>query len=125
MANEVIARSGGFSDLFIIPAAEDSGPAIGAAFHGLWQLSGQRCAQGLHGMNLAPHTPARESKKTLLPRLACAHTIPAIFIQETVATLRAGEVIGWFQGGSELGPRALGRRRHCLLIPRGKTPRRS
>ena len=110
VANEVIARSGGFSDLFIIPAAEDSGPAIGAAFHGLWQLSGRKMRPRLARDEFgAAYSGARVEEDIASAPCLCAHH-SSDFIQETVAALRAGEVIGWFQGGSELGPRALGQR---------------
>jgi carbamoyltransferase len=110
VANEVIARSGGFSDLFIIPAAEDSGPAIGAAFHGLWQLSGRKMRPRLSRDEFgAPYSGARIEKD--IASAPCLHTRHSSdFIQETVAALCSGEVVGWFQGGSELGPRSLGQR---------------
>ena len=41
VANEKIIRESGFKNVYIIPAAEDSGTAIGAAYYGLWQLT--RC----------------------------------------------------------------------------------
>src|SRR6185503_16044718 len=39
VANERIIRESGFKNVYIMPAAEDSGTAIGAAYHGLWQLT--------------------------------------------------------------------------------------
>src|SRR5581483_546796 len=38
VANNRIVNEVGFRDVFIMPAAEDSGTAIGAAYYGLWQL---------------------------------------------------------------------------------------
>jgi len=34
IANERVIREGGFEDVFIVPAAEDSGTALGAAYWG-------------------------------------------------------------------------------------------
>src|SRR5215216_3290534 len=39
VANERIIRESKFRNVYVMPAAEDSGPAIGAAYYGLWQLS--------------------------------------------------------------------------------------
>src|SRR6185436_8613736 len=39
VANERIIRESGFKNVYIMAAAEDSGTAIGAAYHGLWQLT--------------------------------------------------------------------------------------
>jgi carbamoyltransferase len=39
VTNELLYRDSGFKNIFIAPAAEDSGPAIGAAYYGLWQLT--------------------------------------------------------------------------------------
>jgi carbamoyltransferase len=39
VANERIIRESGFKNVYIIPAAEDSGASIGAAYYGLWQLT--------------------------------------------------------------------------------------
>ena len=39
VANELIIRESGFQNVYIMPAAEDSGTAVGAAYYGLWQLT--------------------------------------------------------------------------------------
>ena len=39
VANERIIAESPFKNVYIMPAAEDSGTAIGAAYHGLWQLT--------------------------------------------------------------------------------------
>jgi len=45
VANERIIRETDFDHVYVIPAAEDSGPAIGAAYHGLWHLTGEYTPQ--------------------------------------------------------------------------------
>ncbi len=42
VANERIVASGLFDEVYVVPFAEDSGTAIGAAFHGVQQLMGAR-----------------------------------------------------------------------------------
>ena len=39
VANERMIRESRFKNVYIMAAAEDSGTAIGAAYHGLWQLT--------------------------------------------------------------------------------------
>ena len=39
VANERIIRESGFENVYIMPAADDSGPAVGAAYYGLWGLT--------------------------------------------------------------------------------------
>lgn len=41
VVNELLHRESGFNRLHIAPAAEDSGPAVGAAYYGLWHLTGR------------------------------------------------------------------------------------
>ncbi len=47
VANEKLVREGGFENVFIFPACEDSGVSVGAAYYGLWSLTGTYKAQEL------------------------------------------------------------------------------
>ncbi|CAK0780664.1 carbamoyltransferase [Gammaproteobacteria bacterium] len=118
VANEKLLRDAGFDDIFIPPAADDSGCAIGAAYWGLWQLGGQHPAQRLRADSLGRHydadsvvdAAARTPGVALLPHASAS--------REAVARMLDGQYIGWFSGGSEFGPRALGQR-SILCDPRG------
>lgn len=110
VANNKIIANKYFDDVFIQPAAEDSGPAIGAAFHGLWQL------QREHKKIRAVHDSMGRHYSTDEVEEAVAST-PNIVVEkrgnevsETAKLMKSGAIIGWFDGGSELGPRALGHR---------------
>jgi carbamoyltransferase len=109
VANELMIGQSGFGEVFFMPAAEDSGTAIGAAFFGLWQLTGKR--QGTHFLS--------DSLGQKYTRADVAHEIqqtPGIrpssesSLERAADALVGGAIVGWFQGGSELGPRALGQR---------------
>jgi carbamoyltransferase len=117
VANERIIREAAFKRVHIPPAAEDSGPAIGAAYYGLWQLTGhntrREMIQDACGRLYSSKTVASAIEK--FPQVRAVKTSDAI--AEAVERLCAGEIIGWFDGGSELGPRALGQR-SILCDPR-------
>jgi carbamoyltransferase len=119
VANTRILRESGFDELFIQPAAGDSGGALGAALwayhavlgqprsfrmeHAYW---GQEYGPGeikafLDGENIA-HRHA-DSRDALLDRVT--------------EYLMNGKVVGWYQGRFEWGPRALGNR-SILADPR-------
>ena len=110
VANERIIRESGFKNVCILPAAEDSGTSIGAAYYGLWRLTGKntrrrlihdalgRTYSGSEILAAVEETPASE----LVHSENC--------IAETVQRLSEGKIIGWFEGRSELGPRSLGQR---------------
>jgi len=117
VANERIIRESKFKNVYIIPAAEDSGPAIGAAYYGLWHLGRKNTRKRLL------HDAVGRNYTTVATRQAIAET-PAVeimevndVISEAANLLVEGKILGWFQGRSELGPRALGQR-SILCDPR-------
>lgn len=118
VANERVIRESGFREVYIPPAAEDSGPAIGAAYYGLWRLTGhntrRRMAHDSCGIPYSPRAVSSAVEK-FAPRVRTV--VPDDIITEAVERMCAGQIIGWFDGGSELGPRALGQR-SILCDPR-------
>ena len=117
VANERIIRESGFKNVYIIPAAEDSGVSIGAAYYGLWQLSQQNSLRRIvHDgpgriYSLADVSTALDGKSDV--RVVYSTDVLA----DAVDLLCDGKIIGWFDGGAELGPRALGQR-SILCDPR-------
>lgn len=117
VANERIIRETDFDRVYFIPAAEDSGPAIGAAYHGLWHLTGE----------YSPQAHERDGYGTTYDAGAISAAIertPSIVARESSDTVSVaadllveGNIIAWFTGPSELGPRALGQR-SILCDPR-------
>lgn len=107
--NGRLRRETDFEDIFVQPAAGDDGIAIGAAF----QLHHQY-AQSVRTFHMehaywGPEYSNTEIKRFLedakLPYEECSG------IGERVARLLAdGQIVGWFQGRMEFGPRALGSR---------------
>jgi carbamoyltransferase len=117
VANTRLIAQSGFDEIFIMPASEDSGVAVGAAFHSLWQISShQKTRRWMHDGTGKIYTPARIAQScSRYPGLS-ARTVSNP-IEEAAQTLVNQEILGWFHGGSELGPRALGHR-SILCDPR-------
>jgi carbamoyltransferase len=117
VANHKIFRKAGFDRLHIIPAAEDSGPAIGAAYFGLAQLSklnhSRRIRTDFLGRTYTGDDIMRALEET--PGVQRVETEDPV--EMAADLLCAGKIIGWFDGGSEFGPRALGHR-SILCDPR-------
>lgn len=99
-----------FDDIFILPAACDSGTAIGAAYYGLNQLDVPCRVKKFKQDNLGRlYTPAEvDDAFEALPGLE--DISDARPLRQVAAFLADGAIVGWFNGGSEFGPRALGQR---------------
>jgi carbamoyltransferase len=117
VANGKILRAGIFDDLWIQPAAGDAGGAVGAAY-AVWHihegnerhLNGTRDA--MTGSYLGPEFSDKEIGRAFQRYGAKArHFEDSRGLTAAVAEkLKDGNVVGWFQGRMEFGPRALGNR---------------
>ena len=114
VANGRLLREGPFDDLWIQPAASDAGNALGCALFVWHQLLGNP---------RAPH-PRRQKASYLGPAfsddairafldsegVAYSSVSEDALAKQTAQLLVDGNVVGWFQGRMEFGPRALGAR---------------
>ena len=118
VANGKLLRQGTFKDIWIQPAAGDAGGALGAALAAWHIVRGQErqlpnpALDNMQGAYLGPEFAADE-----MVRLARRHQAPHKRYQDydelakdVAALLAQGQVVGWFQGRMEFGPRALGNR---------------
>lgn len=115
---KVLARTP-WSSLFVQPAAGDSGVALGCAWYG-WitalgrtapPADGRACfGRGYADAEVAAALAAR-------PGLVGRRLDRAGLLEHCADLLAGGAVLGWFQGPSEFGPRALGHR-SILADPR-------
>jgi carbamoyltransferase len=116
VANGKILREGIFKDIWIQPAAGDAGGALGAALFAWYQYMGnERNANGVEdsqkGSYLGPEFSDEEIKKYLDEHEIEYKKLSEDQLTDVVSDLIAeGNVIGWFQGRMEFGPRALGNR---------------
>jgi carbamoyltransferase len=118
VANGKLLRRGAFKDLWIQPAAGDAGGALGAALAAWHIVQGQErrlpnpAMDWMQGAYLGPEFGADD-----IVRLARRHRAPYKrfsdyddLIREVAQIMAQGNVVGWFQGRMEFGPRALGNR---------------
>jgi carbamoyltransferase len=120
VANGRIAREAGFENVWIQPAAGDDGIAIGCAAYGHLEVLKQPRAfvmkQSYVGKSYAEQDVTNATQKFLV-RIQTTAVRSDDICRETAKLLADQKVIGWFQGGSEFGPRALGNR-SLLADPR-------
>ncbi len=116
VANGRLLREGPFERIWVQPAAGDAGGAIGAALASWYELNDNpRQINGaidqMAGAYLGPSFAADDIRTTLDKYGAVYEQLDESALLERVARLLAEEnVIGWFQGRMEFGPRALGGR---------------
>ncbi len=110
VANEVLIAQGLFDDVYIAPAAEDSGPAIGAAYYGLWRLGQRHQTKRYNHDSLGGRYTVKALDKAISETPGVRVDAVPDKYEAIVDALCDGDIVGWFSGGSELGPRALGHR---------------
>lgn len=115
VANGKLLRARIFDNIWIQPASGDAGGAVGAAL-GAYHvaLGGQRKIvkpDGMRGSYLGPAYTQEEIEKRLAAAGAKFSTLQdAALIDFCAKALADGKAVGWHQGRSEFGPRALGGR---------------
>lgn len=100
-----------FEDIFIQPAAGDAGTSIGAAYYVYHQVLGQPRAFEMKHSYTGPAYSNEEIEATLQQHNLAYKTVDdGALAHETATQIAEGNVVGWFQGAAEWGPRALGNR---------------
>ena len=116
VANARLLREGPFRRVWVQPAAGDAGGALGAAlaFHHLHNKALRTSAgpaDAMRGAFLGPKFSDAEIAAAIAARGLTAEKLePAALNTRLTDRLVAGEVVGYFQGRAEFGPRALGAR---------------
>jgi carbamoyltransferase len=115
VANGLLQNEDIFDEIFIQPAAGDAGGAVGAAlsaYHIYFQKSRNiQKPDSMEGAYLGPDFHEFEVEHQLKPFNPEYKILPEKKLLEQVAKLLdEGNVVGWFQGRMEFGPRALGNR---------------
>jgi carbamoyltransferase len=120
VANGRILRDGPFEQLFVQPAANDAGCALGAAALAYHEIGGTIKNEQMAHVYLGPEY-STDSIKDLLGSTSLQfqdyQNRSQEMMDEIVDRLMEGKVIGWFHGRLEFGPRSLGAR-SILADPR-------
>lgn len=125
VANGKMVREGQFEDIYVQPAAGDAGGALGAALavdHLYFETDRKLRSDGKDQMAGSLLGPDYSSKEILLTNrklraVATQYKDLPLLTAEVAKKLAEGNVVGWFQGRMEFGPRALGNR-SILADPR-------
>lgn len=117
VANSRLWREGPFDEIWIQPAAGDSGTALGAALRVAAELE----PGGVRNVRLADPGIGRSFSSVeiegWLERAALPYERPDDLAASTARVLADDGLVAWVQGGAEFGPRALGHR-SLLADPR-------
>jgi len=121
--NGMLQRSRLFKNMFVQPAAGDDGTALGAALYVQRRLEPRRPPNRMDMPFWGPEFPEYLEKgipEDIWNQDSCEYQyIPSIreLTHHVADRLAQGQVIAWFQGRMEFGPRALGNR-SILADPR-------
>ena len=118
--NGVVRRSRLFDDVFVQPASGDDGAALGAALYVRHErepsASRPRTTSPLWGPGFdvsEVELAASASREVEIRRFGSFE----VLAEDAARRIASGEIIGWYQGRMEFGPRALGNR-SILADPR-------
>jgi carbamoyltransferase len=119
IANKKILERTPFKRIFIQPAATDDGTALGGALYGWRDILGGEA--GLYRMKNAylgrEYGAGRVEAAVRAFRRRVAVAARRDGYAEAAQRLADGQIVAWYQGGAEFGPRALGHR-SILADPR-------
>lgn len=107
-ANRAILDHSGIENIFIHPASSDDGSSIGSALFAA-SMYGESVKNTLHNVHLGPAYSNDEILQTIKQskiKYKTSHDI----VSDGAKYLSEGNILGWFQGGAEMGARALGGR---------------
>lgn len=110
VANARVAQSGLFDEIYIQPAANDAGGAVGAAFY-LWtNVCGNARVEPVKHAYLGPSYSNDEIKQLLDKTSELEFQYMNDIEKSCAQVLAEGNLVAWLHGAMETGPRALGHR---------------
>ena len=111
-ANGKIYYSGFFEEIFVQPASHDAGNSVGAAIYTYVNKSKEKKIKKLEHVFLSTSVEEGEVLSHILHNWASfiAFKKEDSIEQKAAELLADGKILGWVQGKSEFGPRALGNR---------------
>lgn len=110
-ANARILDETPFEQVSILPGCSDTGISLGLAlwgyFHDVARADGPRARVSMTTAYTGRRYAADEIESVLTRYAIDSRPVEP---EEVAGMIAAGKVVGWFEGGSEFGPRALGHR---------------
>ncbi|HTA42752.1 MAG TPA: carbamoyltransferase C-terminal domain-containing protein [Bryobacteraceae bacterium] len=120
VANGMLFDNTDFRDVYVQPAANDSGTSIGAALYVWNQILGKPRSYQMRDVYHGTRYSDDDIYNTLAQSGAQYHRLSEdSLLTRTAKEIAAGKIVGWYQGRMEFGPRALGNR-SILADPRRK-----
>jgi carbamoyltransferase len=111
VSNSKILASSGFKNVFIQPAAGDAGGAVGAGFY-IHNMLLQQERVYIWSHNFLGPEYSDEAIEQVLHQLGLEGERSSVdhILKKTAQLISEQNVVGWFQGRMEFGPRSLGAR---------------
>jgi carbamoyltransferase len=111
VANGKLFDATPFRETWIQPACGDDGLAVGAALYVYHSVLGKPREHRMTTAALGPQYSESEIRQALDAANVCyERPAPDVYLGLVAQRIAAGDVVGWFQGRMEWGPRALGNR---------------
>ncbi len=116
VSNGILMNQNLYEHLYIQPAANDAGTALGVAYY-IWnQILKKNRVAVMDNVYWGPHY-SNTDIKTALDQTGVSYHKAKDITKEVAEKISEGNIVGWFQGRAEWGPRALGNR-SLLADPR-------
>jgi carbamoyltransferase len=111
VANTRVLRQSPFSALHVPPAAADGGGSMGAALYCYWHGRDEARPREPHNPLLGPAYDEQDMQAALhAAGLPFRRLDDETLFRRTAELIARDQIVGWFQGRMEFGPRALGNR---------------
>lgn len=107
-ANRILFDMNLFDNIYITPAASDTGIPLGAALYGYYNYAGGEKPYQMENAFLARTYDEQEIAEAV--SLWNGPKVAGCMMDDIARLLNNNYILGWFQGSSEYGPRALGAR---------------
>ncbi|TAL49043.1 carbamoyl transferase [Patescibacteria group bacterium] len=117
VSNGLLMNKGIYRNLYIQPASNDAGTSLGAAYY-IWnQILHKKRTFCLNHVYWGPGYSDKEIKDALIRWKIKSYRKVDNIALESAKKITEDNIVGWFQGRAEWGPRALGNR-SLLVDPR-------
>ncbi|MBN2312214.1 MAG: carbamoyltransferase [Candidatus Hydrogenedentes bacterium] len=108
-ANGRLLRECPFDEIYVQPAAGDDGIALGAAYQLHHALTGAPRSFVMEDACIGP-AHSNDDIRRFLDLAKIPYEQPSDLVARAAGLLADGNIVGWYQGRMEFGPRALGAR---------------